>query len=239
MCKIEYEVVKTKLDEILECQRQIENEAKQNHLVGKNEKTGGTISENVAEGMPVEYSKPGEDDDLNDRTPLKHSEAGTFPGNCIYFGNFKVTNFGYSCYQAHHAEPNVTNNKSGENNGFSMHGELKHYEPENLPSNASFLASWEENSDSHHHVESVELGDLSKSSGRSNTKVGEMSYDYDEISQLDPLAVKTENLQNRMGILADSEETITSKKSTTSGTQRTRRRRRRKGSHSCGKVKQG
>ncbi|KAJ4972883.1 hypothetical protein NE237_006057 [Protea cynaroides] len=63
--KIELEAEERKLEETLEYQRRIENEAKQKHLAEQYKKAGGTILEDVAEGLPSVNLKTNADDKLD------------------------------------------------------------------------------------------------------------------------------------------------------------------------------
>uniref|UniRef100_A0A5B7A9X7 USP domain-containing protein n=1 Tax=Davidia involucrata TaxID=16924 RepID=A0A5B7A9X7_DAVIN len=69
--RIELEAEERKLEETLEYQRRIENEAKQKHLVEQHKKTSKTISEKMAVGLPDAYLEHN-DDDQYVQEQLKH-----------------------------------------------------------------------------------------------------------------------------------------------------------------------
>jgi hypothetical protein len=60
--KFELEEEERKLEETLEYQRRIENEAKQKHLAEQHKKSTRTCTEKVAEGLNDFYLVPGVDD---------------------------------------------------------------------------------------------------------------------------------------------------------------------------------
>ncbi|XP_042497713.1 uncharacterized protein LOC122076477 isoform X2 [Macadamia integrifolia] len=64
-CKIELEAEERKLEETLEYQRRIENEAKQKHLAEQHKKAGGTILDDVAEGLPFVNLRANANDKLD------------------------------------------------------------------------------------------------------------------------------------------------------------------------------
>ncbi|KAF8378375.1 hypothetical protein HHK36_029714 [Tetracentron sinense] len=76
--KTELEAEERKLEETLEYQRQIENEAKQKHLAELQKKASGTIPEKVAEAFSVVYLNPCVDDpDVHEQ--LRHCKPVSMP----------------------------------------------------------------------------------------------------------------------------------------------------------------
>ncbi|XP_057983147.1 uncharacterized protein LOC131168020 [Malania oleifera] len=76
--KIELEAEERKLEETLEYQRWIENEAKQKLLAEQNKKEVGAIHETLAERMPAVCSKPCDvGDNPTECEQLRHYESGT------------------------------------------------------------------------------------------------------------------------------------------------------------------
>uniref|UniRef100_A0A5B7ACF7 USP domain-containing protein n=1 Tax=Davidia involucrata TaxID=16924 RepID=A0A5B7ACF7_DAVIN len=70
-CRIELEAEERKLEETLEYQRRIENEAKQKHLAEQHKKIARTIPEKITIGRPDAYLKHSDDDqDVHDQ--LEH-----------------------------------------------------------------------------------------------------------------------------------------------------------------------
>ncbi|KAJ4960996.1 hypothetical protein NE237_020906 [Protea cynaroides] len=107
---IELEAEERKLEETLEYQRRIENEAKQKHLAEQHKKACGTISEDVAEGLPCVNLKASADDklDLSGDKTINNAEGVVVPSKST--ANFdtpkvKRTNM-YSHGQVKQGPPN-------------------------------------------------------------------------------------------------------------------------------------
>lgn len=82
------EEMRTRLDEVLDFQRKIENEAKQKRLAEQNKSSGGTSAENAIEGVPAVSSEAG--------NPVVGSSEQQQPrqsGPLINFGTFNWTDF--------------------------------------------------------------------------------------------------------------------------------------------------
>ncbi|XP_042509896.1 uncharacterized protein LOC122085504 [Macadamia integrifolia] len=82
---IELEAEERKLEETLEYQRRIENEAKQKHLAEQHKKACGKISEDVAEGLPCVNLKVNADDklDLSGDKTINNKEGTVVPSKSI------------------------------------------------------------------------------------------------------------------------------------------------------------
>ncbi|XP_043726329.1 uncharacterized protein LOC122672887 isoform X2 [Telopea speciosissima] len=107
---IELEAEERKLEETLEYQRRIEDEAKQKHLAEQHKKACGTISEDVAEGLPCVNLKANADDklDLSGDKIINNEEGTGMPSKSIAnSGNPKVKRSDmYSHGQVKQDQPN-------------------------------------------------------------------------------------------------------------------------------------